>query len=274
MTIRLILALAAAAAFPLVASCVEAPAQQVANAAQQVAADTEPAYIFTVDSLGQLVKMPLRPAAVSSAASADPAIKPEPLPEQPPRPIAPASQLQKAEEEIVPMIVEVPQTPEPEPAEPTTPPRFSGFAWGGAIGVGIDMSSHDMSTVKASVVLGYKTLSVPLIGVGAGVNMMMSNSFASFPLFAVARTNFGATRSPLFIEMRAGAIITNLNKVSRTALYLSPGIGINLATGDKFRSYLTVSYEYNGLKYTSPDDPTIGRIRGIDYVSASIGIVF
>ncbi len=207
----------------------------------------EPATIFSVDSLGRVVKIPLRSA---------------------PTPAAP----EVVEIEAVTVVETVGEPPAETPAP--VAPRLSGFTWGGAIGVGIDMSSHDMSTIKATVVLGYKTPSVPLIGVGAGVNMMMSNSFSSFPLFGVVRTNFGAVRTPLFIEMRAGAIVTNMGSSSHTALYLSPGIGINLAKGEKFRSYLLLSYEYNGLKYTSPDDPSIGRIRGLDYASASIGILF
>lgn len=216
-----------------------------AFAIAQAAVCAEPVTIFSVDSLGRIIKVPL------------------------PRSLSP-----EAEEVTVDTITEVVEEAAVPSSETSVVSHPYGFTWGGAIGTAIDMSSHDMSTIKASVVLGYKSPSFPLVGVGAGVNMMMSNSNSSFPIFAVVRTNFGATHSPLFIEMRAGAIVTNLSNSSHTALYLSPGIGINLAKGEKFRSYLLLSYEYNGLKYTSADDPTIGRIRGLDYASASIGILF
>lgn len=147
------------------------------------------------------------------------------------------------------------------------------FTWGAEIGVGIDMNTNDMSVIEFGANFGLSAPGLPLLGVGAEVNMMMSNSCSSFPIYAIARTNFGMRHSPLFIQLKAGCIINNIYSVRKTNIYLAPGIGIYLARGRKFSSYLSVAYTYNGFR-GSDLGPDHIRIRGLNYASVGIGVNF
>ena len=67
---------------------------------------------------------------------------------------------------------------------------MSHFCWGADLGGSIDMSGHDMSTIDIGANFGYKNDYLRLLGIGASLNMMVSNSNRSFPIYGIVRTNF------------------------------------------------------------------------------------
>ena len=126
---------------------------------------------------------------------------------------------------------------------------WSHFAWGAEIGGGIDMTSNDMSSINLDAYFGYRNSWIDVIGVGAEVDMMVNNSVRSFPVYAMFRTGFSRRPTILFMDLRAGIAFNNMtNSSQQTSAYVSPGIGVNLAGGKTFQSYLTLSYVYNGMK--------------------------
>ncbi len=131
---------------------------------------------------------------------------------------------------------------------------WNHFVWGAEAGGAIDMTSNDMSTINLDAFFGYKNSWINALGIGASVNIMVSNSVRSFPVYAMFRTGFKKTPTLLFMDLRGGCVFNNINNnTQQTRLYLSPGVGINLARGRSFTSYITVSYVYNGLSSFAKD---------------------
>ena len=126
---------------------------------------------------------------------------------------------------------------------------WNHFAWGAEIGGGIDLTSHDMSSINLDAYLGYRNSWIDVLGIGAEVDMMVNNSVRSFPVYALFRTGFSRRPTLLFMDLSAGVVFNNVNNSSQqTGAYVSPGIGVNLAGGKTFQSYVTLSYVYNGMK--------------------------
>lgn len=145
------------------------------------------------------------------------------------------------------------------------------FTWGVAAGSGIDVTSHDMSTINIDAFFGYKGRAIDVAGIGTGIDVNISNSGRFFPVYAIFRTSFRSKPSICFFDLRAGVAFNNMpNNHNQTTPYINPGVGFNLARSDKFRSYLLIGYVWNGLK--SFDDTEINH--GISYFSAGIGISF
>ncbi len=108
----------------------------------------------------------------------------------------------------------------------------SHFVWGADLGGGIDLSSHDMSTLNLDAYFGYRGGIVDALGVGAAINMMVNNSNRAFPVYALFRSSFRTAPSLCFFDLRGGIVFNNLSdNTTRSGLYLSPGIGVNLARG-------------------------------------------
>lgn len=137
-------------------------------------------------------------------------------------------------------------------AAQTEQPDASGwdhFVWGAEVGGSIDLTSNNLSSVNLDAFFGYKNSWIKALGVGASVNMMVNNSVRSFPIYAMIRTDFSSKPKLVFMDLRGGIAFNNLSySTQQTSLYLSPGVGVNLAVGKTFRSYLALSYIYNGLK--------------------------
>lgn len=151
---------------------------------------------------------------------------------------------------------------------------WNHFAWGAEIGGGIDMTSNDLSTVNLDAFFGYRNSWIDVVGVGAEVNMMLSNSVRAFPVYAIFRTSFTRRPSLLFMDLRGGVVFNNLTAShQQTRLYLSPGLGINLASGDSFQSYVTLSYVYNGMKPFTVGDEYI-HVDGLSMACIRLGIRF
>ncbi len=64
------------------------------------------------------------------------------------------------------------------------------FTWGVAAGSGIDVTSHDMSTINIDAFFGYKGGAIDVAGIGAGIDVNISNSGRFFPVYAIFRTSF------------------------------------------------------------------------------------
>lgn len=151
---------------------------------------------------------------------------------------------------------------------------WSHFAWGAEIGGGIDLTSNDLSSVNLGAYFGYRNSWIDMLGIGAEVNMMVSNSVRAFPVYAVFRTGFSKKPTLLFMDLRGGVVFNNLSYGdSQTRAYVSPGIGLNLAGGKTFQSYITISYVYNGLKPFELADRSID-VNGLSMACVRLGIRF
>ena len=123
------------------------------------------------------------------------------------------------------------------------------FTWGAECGTGIDMSANDMSSVDFNASFGLRRNWLSFAGVGAGANVMVSGSYRSYPVFAVLRTDFSRLTRLLFMDVRGGVSINYLdNNQSQTGAYASAALGVNLATGRTFRSYILAGYAYYARK--------------------------
>lgn len=148
------------------------------------------------------------------------------------------------------------------------------FVWGAEVGGGIDLTSNDMSSVNLDAFFGYRNSWLDIAGVGAEVNMMVSNGVRAFPIYGILRTSFSPSYKILFMDLRAGVVINNINESDQQSrLYLSPSLGINLARGASFQSYITVGYVYNGMKSVTVDDE-FHHIRGLHMGCLRLGISF
>ena len=160
------------------------------------------------------------------------------------------------------------------PDAPKDVTGWSYFVWGAEVGGGIDMTSNDMSTVNLDAFFGYRNSWLDVLGIGAEVNMMLSNSVRAFPVYAMLRTGFSSRPTLLFMDLRGGVVFNNLTSSrQQTRLYLSPGIGVNLAGGRTFQSYVTLSYVYNGMdSFTDGDE--YHHIDGLSMACVRLGIRF
>lgn len=126
--------------------------------------------------------------------------------------------------------------------------KESHFTWGADVGGAIDMSSNDMSAINLDAYFGYKNSFVRVAGVGAGIDMMVSNSSRLFPVYAIFQSGFRNSPSLCFLDVRAGCSFNNLvANENQSGFYGSLGVGFNLACGKHFRSHVILSYNYIGL---------------------------
>lgn len=124
------------------------------------------------------------------------------------------------------------------------------FAWGASVATSIDMTEGDMSNIGIEAYAGLKVPGVQILGIGAGMNVPVTNALRSIPLFIIARTNFRARPSLLFMDARAGVAINYLDRIDghQTGAYGSLGLGIRLAHSPKFQSHMIIAYTYMGRK--------------------------
>lgn len=148
------------------------------------------------------------------------------------------------------------------------------FAWGAEAGGSIDMTSNDMSTLNLDAFFGYRNSWIDVAGVGAGIHVMVSNSCRSFPIYGLFRTSFRSQPSLFFMDLRAGCVYNNNNGTPSSArLYVAPGVGFNLARSKSFTSFITLSYEFNGMREYKKDGDLF-KIANLDLAMIKIGICF
>lgn len=147
------------------------------------------------------------------------------------------------------------------------------FVWGAEIGPAIDLCGDDMSTIDIGAHFGYHNDFIDIVGVGAEIDMMMSNSSRMFPIYAIFRSSFSKKKRLVFADVRVGCAVANaFGQHSQTVLYASPGIGFNLAGGKKFQSYMTLSYVYSGM--TFPAMRSDHEVTGVNQMVLKIGVTF
>lgn len=124
------------------------------------------------------------------------------------------------------------------------------FAWGASLATSIDMTEGDMSNIGIDAYAGVKAPGVQMLGIGTGMFVPVTNALRSLPLFIIARTNFRARPTLLFMDARAGVAINYLDRTDghQTGAYGSLGLGIKLASTEKFQSHLIFAYTYVGRK--------------------------
>lgn len=149
------------------------------------------------------------------------------------------------------------------------------FAWGVEITGNVDMTRNDMSSAAFDACFGMKTIGVPILGVGVGVNVPVSNSQRSVPIFAVVRTNFSKNPTLCFLDLRGGISVNYLeNDKRQTGGYFSGGLGFNLASGKTFQSYLIVGYSfYERKNYIDPEDVSV-ELPSLHMATIRLGITF
>lgn len=119
------------------------------------------------------------------------------------------------------------------------------FTWGIDAGSAIDLTANDMTSVNIHGYFGYKGSWMRFIGVGAGINTMISNSSRAYPIYGMLRTSFSRRPQLCFMDLRAGISVNNMmNYPSQTDFYGSIGVGVTLAHGRKFSSHIIVSYDF------------------------------
>ncbi len=162
---------------------------------------------------------------------------------------------------------------------PYIKPRLSDrmrvcFAWGAELASSVDLSGHDMSSIDFNAYLGLRYRWLSLAGVGAGANIMVSNSCRTYPVFAVVRTDFSRYVKLLFLDFRGGLALNYLpDNVSQQAPYAAASIGFNLARSSKFRSYVLFGYTFIGRKDVASEEMTT-EYPSLSMVSVRLGVAF
>lgn len=148
--------------------------------------------------------------------------------------------------------------------------QTGNFAWGADAGGAIDLSGHDMSTLNLDAYFGYRGGVIEMAGLGAGLNIPVSNSRREFPVYGLVRSSFSSSPQPMFLEVRSGVVFNShpdSDTDTRADFYISPGVGFRLAFSRIFTSYIVVGYIYNGLHteagLVNPDNPASGPGDGL-----------
>lgn len=158
-------------------------------------------------------------------------------------------------------------------AAETTEQPAGGIAWGANIAAGIDMGGDDMSSLNLHACFGYQNPWFRVVGLGVGIDAMMSNSCRSYPIYAIIQTSFQPRRRLLFGDIRAGIAYNQVPGIKdKASLYIQPGIGIELARSSKFNSYISLSYTYNGMRFRGNKADAL--IHNLHRATVSIGVTF
>lgn len=174
---------------------------------------------------------------------------------------------------FIPAFAQSPDAPEAATAPQKEQKHF--FSWGVDAGSAIDMTGHDMSAIDLNAYFGYRGPYVRFAGAGTGIDMMVSQSSTTYPLYAIFRTDFSPTPRLCFLEMRAGVAFTKVETApSQNTPFASIGIGVTLAKGHTFSSHIILSYNYTKLNdYTDPDG-AVTPIHDMQAACIRIGVNF
>lgn len=150
------------------------------------------------------------------------------------------------------------------------------FSWGAQAGGSIDLSGQNMSAIDFSAVVGMRHAWIKMLGIGAGAHVMVSNSCRTYPVFLSFRTDFcSRARRLLFMDTRLGiANNTFPANVHRTGAYTYMGLGVNLATGSRFASFLTIGYTFMQRGDLTYDTDRHTFLPHLHFASAALAISF
>lgn len=147
------------------------------------------------------------------------------------------------------------------------------FAWGADVGASIDMTGQDMSGLEISASFGLRRGWLNFVGVGAGADIMTSNSARSYPMFVDFRTNFVNRRTLFFWSLRGGVSLSYLEHSHRQlGPYGSTGLGVNLARGKSFASFLYMGYTYRHRNRIVGE--LVHDFKPLHYATFKIGVTF
>lgn len=156
--------------------------------------------------------------------------------------------------------------------KPSSP--LGHFTWGVDALSAIDLTANNMTFAGIEAMFGYKGRYVRMAGVGAGINMMMSNSSVSYPVYAVLQTNFQPQPTLCFLNLRLGISHNRIYEYTRQlGGYANVGLGFNLAKGKTFRSHIIVGYTLITRRDFEWEDG-IYRCPSLHMASFGIGILF
>lgn len=151
--------------------------------------------------------------------------------------------------------------------------RGPSFAWGAELSGSLDMSSHNMSAIGINAHFGMSWKWARFFGVGAGGDIMVSNSGHTYPIFVNFRTDFSNYNRLVFMDLRGGVALNYMYDHKYNGLYLSPGIGVTLAKGKSFSSHLTLAYTFVGLDKCY-NGLQARKCTGVSYATLRLGIAF
>ena len=148
------------------------------------------------------------------------------------------------------------------------------FAWGGDVGASIDMSGNDMSSIDFNLAFGIRRGWIKFLGVGAQADIYVSNSCRSYPIYALLRTNFVERDTRVFWEVKGGMSLNYLeHNHHQTGIFGSTGVGMRLASGRSFSSYLVLAYTFlQRRKIIGPE--MTHDFTDLHCASVRLGIVF
>jgi len=150
----------------------------------------------------------------------------------------------------------------------------SHFAWGIDIGAAIDMTSNDMTFFDIHGYVGYRNPWLRFAGVGAGIDMMLSNSSRSYPVYAMFRTSFSSRPRLSFLDLRAGCAFNSIDTYKQqTDFYGSLGWGVTLASSRTFTSHIILSYTFMPLSDVMTDSG-VRHMPDLHFASIRIGASF
>ena len=192
---------------------------------------------------------------------------------EPRQTVAPVQATTQPAAAVAPLRQEAPAA-SPSP-RPTADAVKASFAWGAEAGSSIDMSANDMSSIDISASFGYKRGWIKFLGIGAAMDIMVSNSSRSFPIFASFKTNFRKRPSLVFMDLRAGVAVNYLpNDYQQTGAYSYVGLGINLARGRKFSSYVTIGYTFKDFHRIETRAGSFISLDDLHMASVRLGVTF
>ncbi|MDE6268052.1 MAG: hypothetical protein K2M04_03115 [Muribaculaceae bacterium] len=154
----------------------------------------------------------------------------------------------------------------------------SGFTWGLDLGSSVDMSGRDMTYVELDACFGYRTPGISLVGIGASIGIMTTNSSRLFPVYALVRTSFSTRPKPVFMELRTGMSSNEISGNHQWGFYANAGVGFKLATGKNFGSHIILSYNlvcrHSVTTIDEEDYVTIHRFKDLHLISLRLGVTF
>ncbi|MCM1067846.1 MAG: hypothetical protein NC418_09775 [Muribaculaceae bacterium] len=182
------------------------------------------------------------------------------------------------DDELVPIPAPIPQKRHTATTSPaTTAPKEKikvKFAWGADLGASIDMSGNDMSSIDFGLAFGMKRGWINFLGVGAQANIPVSNSFRSYPLFLLFRTNFTDRPTRVFWELKGGVSLNYLeHNHQQTGIYGSTGIGFRLAGNAKFSSHMFMGYSFIQRRKVVGEEMT-HDFTDLHFATVKIGVTF
>lgn len=165
-------------------------------------------------------------------------------------------------------------TPQPGEGSADIETYQKGFAWGIDTSSGIDITANNMTYTGIDAYFGYKSRYLRFIGVGAGINMMMSNASASYPVYVMLQTNFKDRPTLCFLNIKGGVSFNRIyNYTHQTGGYGHLGLGFNLAISRTFRSHILLGYTVISRKDFQWDGG-LYRCPVLQFATFGIGVSF